>query len=286
MKNCFIIIVTILTLTPLNSVFSQSSFAFNLIDSKPYTPESSKEFDINKDYVPYVQVFLPEKRKATGRGIMIFPGGGYGMVAFGHEGTRWAPFFKEQGITVFVVKYSLPKGDRNRTFKDVITAMNIIKSHASNWNLNLKDVGVMGFSAGGHLASTLATHFTEPIKPAFQILFYPVITMDTKYTHQGSRDNFLGKNPSQKLIDEFSNEKQVNEKTSPAFIVFAEDDQVVPPQNSIRYFEVLLKEKIPAELHAYPTGNHGWGYSNSYKYHVVILEKLKTWLTLLKIENE
>ena len=265
---------------------TETSLIFSLKNSRPYQPEVSKEFDINKDYEPYVQVFLPEKSKATGRGVMIFPGGGYGMVAFGHEGTRWAPFFNEQGIAVFVVKYSLPKGDRNRTLKDVTTTMDIIKSHSSTWNLNLDEIGVMGFSAGGHLASTVATHFTEPIKPAFQILFYPVITMEASYTHQGSRDNFLGKNPSQQLVDEFSNEKQVKENTPPAFIVFAEDDQVVPPQNSIRYFEVLLKEKIPAELHAYPTGNHGWGFSNSYKYNAVILEELKTWFTQLKLENE
>lgn len=281
-KNLYLFLLLVLLLAFSVNLQAQktNSLIFNLKTGKTFQPEVSKEFQVNKEYTPYLEVFLPEKSKANGKGVFIFPGGGYAMVAYGHEGTRWAPFFNEQGIAVFVLKYSLPKGDRSRTFNDVSSAMNIVKTNATNWGLNLSQIGVMGFSAGGHLAATVATHFTEPIKPAFQILFYPVITMEAAYTHAGSRENLLGKTPSQALVDEYSNEKQVSVTTPPAIIITAADDQVVPIENSLNYFKSLNEKKIPVSLHLYPIGNHGWGYSKQHKYHEVILKELSLWLQI------
>lgn len=281
-KNLYLFLLLVLLLAFSVNLQAQktNSLIFNLKTEKIFQPEVSKEFQVNQEYTPYLEVFLPEKSKANGKGVFIFPGGGYAMVAYGHEGTRWAPFFNEQGIAVFVLKYSLPKGDRSRTFNDVSSAMNIVKTNATNWGLNLSQIGVMGFSAGGHLAATVATHFTEPIKPAFQILFYPVITMEAAYTHAGSRENLLGKTPSQDLVDEYSNEKQVSVTTPPAIIITAADDQVVPIENSLNYFKSLNEKKIPVSLHLYPIGNHGWGYSKQHKYHEVILKELSLWLQI------
>lgn len=281
-KNLYLFLLLVLLLAFSVNLQAQktNSLIFNLKTGKTFQPEVSKEFQVNKEYTPYLEVFLPEKSKANGKGVFIFPGGGYAMVAYGHEGTRWAPFFNEQGIAVFVLKYSLPKSDRSRTFNDVSSAMNIVKTNATNWGLNLSQIGVMGFSAGGHLAATVATHFTEPIKPAFQILFYPVITMEAAYTHAGSRENLLGKTPSQDLVDEYSNEKQVSVTTPPAIIITATDDQVVPIENSLNYFKSLNEKKIPVSLHLYPIGNHGWGYSKQHKYHEVILKELSLWLQI------
>lgn len=286
-RGLFLSLVLLLAFSVKSQAQKTNSLIFNLKTGKIFQPEAPKEFEVNKEYTPYLEVFLPEKAKANGRGLFIFPGGGYGMVAYGHEGMRWAPFFNEQGIAVFVLKYSLPKGDRNRTFSDVSSAMNIVKTNATNWGLNLSQIGVMGFSAGGHLAATVATHFTEPIKPAFQILFYPVITMEAAYTHAGSRENLLGKTPSQALVDEYSNEKQVSATTPPAIIIAAADNQVVPIENSLNYFKSLNEKKIPVSLHIYPIGNHGWGYSKQYKYHEAILKELSLWLqTTLKYKQQ
>lgn len=149
----------------------KTSFEISLIDKKEFTPVFDKVFDMNKDYIPYVQVFLPEKEKATGRAVLVCPGGGYGMVAFGHEGTRWAEYFVPKGIAIIVLRYRLPKGDKRIPMGDAETALGIIKEHATEWNIDINQVGIMGSSAGGHLASTIATHELKTFVPAFQILF-------------------------------------------------------------------------------------------------------------------
>ncbi|MCW3807750.1 alpha/beta hydrolase [Plebeiibacterium marinum] len=253
-------------------------FCISLQTNEFYTPPVEKDFQLNKPYVPYVKVFLPEKEKATGRAVVICPGGGYGMVAFGHEGTRWAGFYNDLGIAAIVVKYRLPHGDYKIPVSDAETAMQIVKDSADVWNINRDDVGIMGFSAGGHLASTIATHTDSVLRPNFQILFYPVITMDKSYTHLGSHDSFLGKDASKEMEDLFSNEKQVTASTPPAFITLAADDKVVPPTNGINYFQALIKNNIYATLHVYPIGNHGWGYRRSYRFNQAILDELTLWL--------
>lgn len=227
---------------------------------------------------PVMKVFLPEKSDATGKCVVILPGGGYSGLAVNHEGYDWAPFFNERGIACAVVSYRMPHGDRSIPISDVEKAMKIVRDNAEEWKINTDDVGIMGFSAGGHLASTIATHSADGLRPDFQILFYPVITMDAAFTHQGSRSNLLGDNPSSDLVDEYSNEKQVDENTPKAFIVLSGDDDIVPVANSLRYYESLIKDNIPVSMHIYPSGGHGWGYGKWFKYHPQVIFELDNWL--------
>jgi acetyl esterase/lipase len=150
-----------------------------------------------------------------------------------------------------------------------------MRKHAAQWNIH--QLGIMGFSAGGHLASTAATHFDAETRPDFQILFYPVITMG-EYTHQGSKNLLLGKNPSEELVKLYSNELQVNEQTPPAFIMHSSDDKAVPVQNTINYYLELCKHGIPASVHFYPMGGHGWGYNDSFPYKLQWKNEMEKWL--------
>lgn len=227
---------------------------------------------------PVMKVFLPEKSGATGKCVVILPGGGYSGLAVDHEGYDWAPFFNERGIACAVVSYRMPHGDRSLPISDAEKAMKIVRDNATEWKINPDDVGIMGFSAGGHLASTIATHSADGLRPDFQILFYPVITMDAAFTHQGSRNNLLGDSPSSDLVDEFSNEKQVSGKTPKAFVVLSGDDDIVAVANSLRYYESLIKENIPVSMHIYPSGGHGWGYNSGFKYHPQVIYELDNWL--------
>ena len=229
-------------------------------------------------YDPFVRVHLPEKEKATGRAVVICPGGGYSMVVSGHEGNKWGEIYNEQGIAAIVFTYRLPYGNYKIPVFDAEAALKLVADSAKCWNINPNEIGIMGFSAGGHLASTIATHSNSLIRPKFQILFYPVITMDKSFTHMGSHDNFLGKDASTEMEDLFSNEKQVDSVTPPAFIVLAADDKVAPPENGINYFCALNGKNIPASIHIYPEGNHGWGYRRNYEYKEVILNELFVWL--------
>ncbi|MFC5412713.1 alpha/beta hydrolase [Larkinella bovis] len=218
--------------------------------------------------VPTLTAFLPPKNKATGAAIMVIPGGGYSILAYGHEGEEMAKWFNERGIAAFVLKHRLPD-DRTQTNKhevplaDAMQGMKLIRQHAAKWGINADRLGVIGFSAGGHLASTLSTHYhrgpgaSEDAKPNFAILMYPVVTFGTK-AHVGSREKLLGKNASPEQVAYYSNELQVDEKTPPTFLVHAEDDKGVPVENSIDYYLALKKFNVPAEMHLYPTGGHGY----------------------------
>lgn len=225
-----------------------------------------------------MRVFLPDSTKATGRAVVAMPGGGYAKRAMEHEGYDWAPFFNDRGIALIVVSYRLPDGDRTLPISDAETAIRTVREHAGAWHINPDDVGIMGSSAGGHLASTVATHATGQSRPDFQILFYPVITMDAAYTHAGSRRNLLGKNPSDDLVEEFSNEKQVKPDTPRAFIVFSDDDPTVPTMNGINYYAALKRNNVPASLHIYPSGGHGWGFRPNFRYHAEMRADLSAWL--------
>lgn len=227
---------------------------------------------------PTIKVFLPEKEKATGRAVVILPGGGYTHLATAHEGYDWAPFFNERGIAVSVVSYRMPEGDATIPNADAENAIKMLRENAEKWNINPNDVGIMGSSAGGHLASTVATHASSETRPNFQILFYPVITMDPGYTHMGSHDNLLGKTPGKEREDLFSNEKQVSEETPRAVIFFSDDDTVVPPFNGVNYYKSLHEAKIPSSLYIYPTGGHGWGSRENFKYHPQMMSDLDAWL--------
>jgi len=222
---------------------------------------------------PTLDVYLAPVEISTGSAVIICPGGGYGILAVGHEGKQVAEWFNRLGISAFVLKYRLPndlimKDKTIGPLQDAQEAMRDVRRHAKEWKINPDKIGIMGFSAGGHLASSLSTHYNDKVydadvnvsaRPDFSLLIYPVITMDTTYTHRGSRDNLLGKNPTNEMVQRFSNELQVNKKTPPAFLVHAFDDGAVPIENSINYALALKKFKVPCELHIYESGGHGFG---------------------------
>ena len=224
---------------------------------------------------PTITVFLPPAEKATGTAVLICPGGGYGMLAFDHEGFQIARWLNENGIAGIILKYRLPsdlimKDKRIGPLQDAQEAIRIIRRNSKEWKINPQKIGVIGFSAGGHLASTLSTHYddlvyeiTEKIsaRPDFSILIYPVVSFDSSFGHSGTRRNLIGDNPSDTDIKHFSNELQINENTPPAFLVHSADDNAVPVKNSIVYYENLIKNKIRGELHVFEKGGHGYGLS-------------------------
>jgi acetyl esterase/lipase len=227
-------------------------------------------------------VYLPDAKKATGRAVVCCPGGGYTHLAMDHEGHQWATFFNSKGIALIVLKYRMPHGNFNVPISDAEEAIRTVRRNAVDWHINHKDVGIMGFSAGGHLASTIATHSKDDAAPNFQILFYPVITMDPAFTHKGSHDNFLGKDRSKKemrkLETEYSNDIRVNRTTPRAFIALSDDDQAVPAANGFNYYSELYRHDVPASIHIYPTGGHGWGYRETFAFHYEMIFELKAWL--------
>jgi acetyl esterase/lipase len=235
----------------------------------------------NKDKAE-LTVYLPDEKKATGRAVVCCPGGGYSHLAMDHEGHQWATFFNNQGIAFIVLKYRMPHGNRLVPISDAEEAIKTVRRHTAEWHIDLNDIGIMGFSAGGHLASTIATHSKGEAAPNFQILFYPVITMDLGFTHKGSHDNFLGEGHSKKelrkLEADYSNDLQVNRTTPRAFLALSDDDKAVPAANGLNYYEQLYKHDVPASIHVYPTGGHGWGYRESFAYHYHVIFELKAWL--------
>ena len=227
-------------------------------------------------------VYLPDAKKATGRAVVCCPGGGYTHLAMDHEGHQWATFFNTQGIALIVVKYRMPHGNFNIPISDAEEAMKTVRRNATQWHIDRNDIGIMGFSAGGHLASTIATHSKGEAAPNFQILFYPVITMDPSFTHKGSHDNFFGTNRSKKemkkLEYEYSNDIQVNRTTPRVFLALSDDDRAVPAANGFNYYSECYRHDVPASIHIYPTGGHGWGYRESFTYHYNMIFELKAWL--------
>ena len=239
--------------------------------------------NLTPDGAANIQVFLPES--PTGRAIVGCPGGGYSHLSMQNEGTDWAEYFNRQGIAYCVLTYRMPKGDRSLPMSDAQNAIRTVRDSAEAWRVNPYDVGIMGFSAGGHLASTTATHAPIEARPDFQILFYPVISMDERVTHKGSVVNFLGDGRrDDKLVKEFSNDRRVRRhQTPPAFIVMAGDDRAVPPlTNGLPYYVALRKAGIPAAMHIYPSGGHGFGFRSSFAYHEQMLGELSAWLKSIK----
>ena len=228
---------------------------------------------------PRMRLFLPDRAIATGRAVVCCPGGGYSMVATDHEGYAWAPLFNSLGIAFAVVDYNLPGGDPTIPMNDVEKAFGILTDHASEWGINPDDIGIMGFSAGGHLASTMATHPTDACSPAFQILFYPVISLDDRITHSGTRRGFIGDKPSRKLVGQWSADKAVKPGVAPAYIVLSGDDRAVPPVNSFNYYSALRQAGTPAEMIVLPDGGHGWGFNPSSPHHSTVVESLRSFLT-------
>lgn len=245
--------------------------------------DKSQPFDDSKqNFKPSIRVFLPEAEKATGRAVVCCPGGGYSHLATGHEGYDWAPFFNERGIAFVVLKYRMPHGNADVPISDAKEALRVVREHAAEWRIDPKKVGIMGSSAGGHLASTVATHSDSLTAPAFQILFYPVVTFNYPYAHKGSRHGLIGENASQEMVDLYSNEKQVTSKTPPAIMLLSDDDRVVPSQNSVNYYLALKREGIKATMHIYPSGGHGWGCRENFRHHKEMTADLSVWLESVK----
>jgi len=232
---------------------------------------------ISKVRKPTLTAFLPPKDKANGTAVIICPGGGYSFVAASHEGTDIARKFNELGIAAFVLKYRLPDAKVTSNpeitpLQDAQQALLTVKKRAAEWNINPSRIGIMGFSAGGHLASTVGTHFQKVVvpnkaganvRPDFMILIYPVISGNPEISHQGSFNNLIGKSAPADKVKEYSNELQVTAQTPPTFLVHASDDDVVKSENSIVFYQALLRHKVPAELHIYQKGSHGFGLHNS-----------------------
>lgn len=263
--------------------------------------EVSEEKDIiriSKVQEPTIEVYLPAKKIATGQAVVICPGGGYGILAYDWEGTDVAKWLNSIGVAGIVLKYRLPnsKSVVNRhqvPLMDAQRAMRLSRYNSDKWNIDKKKIGVMGFSAGGHLASTLGTHFDDKIakagdlinmisaRPDFMVLIYPVITMGDPNTHGGSRRNLLGPEPSNELIKEFSNELQVISTSPPTFLVHSADDKSVPVANSIMMYDALLSKDIPVEMHLFPKGGHGYSMAPHDESLSAWTSLLRTWLEKL-----
>lgn len=270
------LVITMLLLTLATASFAQKGTKMDL------WPKGAPNDNGDEKDKAELTVYLPNAKKATGRAVVCCPGGGYSHLAMDHEGHQWATFFNNQGIALIVVKYRMPHGNREVPISDAEEAIRTVRRNAVEWHIDRKDVGIMGFSAGGHLASTIATHAKGDAAPNFQILFYPVITMDPAFTHKGSHDNFLGdghsKKEMKKLEFEYSNDLQVNRTTPRAFIALSDDDKAVPAANGFNYYSECYRHDVPATLHIYPSGGHGWGYRESFAYHYQMVFELKAWL--------
>lgn len=242
---------------------------------------NSKQSDTKEEFtsgmyrgvtVPTLEAFIPEKENATGTAVIVVPGGGYSVVVYQGEGISNARQLAKNGIAAFVLKYRIPNDatmeDKSiGPLQDAQQAIKLVRENASKWGIDPNKIGIMGFSAGGHLASTAATHFDKvlienkegtSLRPDFQILVYPVVSMSDALTHRDSRKSLLGDSPSDDAIKSFSNELQVTKNTPPAYITHAADDRLVDVDNSIFYFEALRKTNVPVEMHVYPKGGHGF----------------------------
>jgi acetyl esterase/lipase len=250
---------------------------------------------ISNVQIPDIAVYLPSKRFATGQAVIICPGGGYWVLAYDLEGTDIARYFNSIGVAAIVLKYRLPTygnciEPHKAPLMDAQRAMRLVRHNAAKWNINPSEIGIMGFSAGGHLASTLGTHFDygsrtatdsvekESCRPDFMILMYPVISFTDSSTHTGSREALLGKNPDPSLVKYYSNELQVKVDTPPAFLVHADNDKGVPVENSLLMYKALRARHIAAELHILSEGEHGFGLGGGNEHIASWKNSLKLWL--------
>jgi acetyl esterase/lipase len=297
MKNQFFTLIFILTTLSANaqSVTEMSLYEGAIPNEK--TAENLEKTTKTDGMVRIQDVSKPtltrfEPANPNGKSIIICPGGGYSFLASGHEGVDVAKALNDLGVTAFILKYRLPS-DRTAIDKslaplqDAQQAIRMVRKNAEKWALNANKIGIMGFSAGGHLAATATTHFAEKadpsvsdtisVRPDFSMLIYPVISFDTTITHKGSRNNLIGTNPTAEMTQKFSNELQITPQTPPTFLVHAGNDATVPIENSIRFYQNCIKNKVPAEMHLYPKGKHGFGMNNKTT-EDKWMERLATWL--------
>ncbi|MEX2594875.1 MAG: alpha/beta hydrolase [Anditalea sp.] len=282
MKYCLLIFLTFMVTGQAFSQFDPITIPL-YSGAVPYAKPSDEKEEIRKDDIlvvskvqdPSIQVFLPSKKNATQQAVVICPGGGYGILAYDWEGTDIAKWLNSYGIAAIVLKYRLPSSEsqtepQHVPLADAKRALRMTRHHAEEWNIRPDQIGIMGFSAGGHLASTLGTHFdpgnvasSDPIekissRPDFMVLGYPVVSLKKHISHIGSRNNLLGKSPSEELVNLYSNELQVTGDTPPTFIFHSQDDPAVPVQHSLLFYEALIKQEVAVEMHLYPKGGHGY----------------------------
>lgn len=242
-------------------------------------------------------VYLPEKEKNTGAAVVICPGGGYWIEAMDHEGYQIAEWLKERGIAGIVLKYRLPYGHHEIPSGDARQTMRIVRKNARNWGIHPEKIGIAGSSAGGHLASTAGTRFDygnpesqDPLekiscRPDFMLLLYPVITFREEFGHMGSRKNLMGEGNDWKLVEKYSNELHVTPETPPTFLVLADDDKSVVPRNSVEFYLALKKNNVPAEMHIFAEGGHGFGMNKKNLPVDQWPELFYNWLNAVKIIN-
>lgn len=250
--------------------------------------QTARKFTLNltEDGKAQMVCFLPQT--PSGKAIVGVPGGGYSMLSNTHEGTQASGWLNQQGIAYFVVNYRLPEGDRTKPISDVENGIRIVRDSAQVWGINPHDVGIMGFSAGGHLSSVISTHSAFDVRPDFTILFYPVISMDERVSHIWSCRNFLGedqKNPA--IVRDFSTDKAVRRHlTPPALIISASDDRLVPfVTNGLEYYKAMRNAGNDCAMYVYPTGDHGFGFGPWFKYHDQMLTDLGNWLKARQTPN-
>ncbi|MEO7991693.1 MAG: alpha/beta hydrolase [Chryseolinea sp.] len=281
MKNKILQLSFIVLMSPVTAQTTIPLYSGTIPNSKPGSnKEKTEQRDgitiVSRISIPTLTIFQPTKVKANGTAVIICPGGGYWVNASGHEGNDVAEAFNEMGVTVFVLKYRIPNDTTMKVkeigpLQDAQQAIKIVRERAKEWNINPNRLGIMGFSAGGHLASTAGTHFKTSsipndkninLRPDFMILIYPVISFRHDVGHMGSRDQLLGKQPAREKVQLYSNELQVTKQTPPTFLVHASDDDAVKSENSIVFYQALIKNKVPAEMHIYQKGGHGFGMIN------------------------
>jgi acetyl esterase/lipase len=293
------IILTMSLLMPLTFANAQSEMPLypkEVPNNKDVPNNQKSETDkngilrISEVTIPTLTVYTPAKGKSNGAAVIICPGGGYGILAASHEGSDVAKEFNKMGVTAFVLKYRIPndKAQVDKTIaplQDAQQAIRVVRKDAIKYGVNPNRIGIMGFSAGGHLAATASTHFLRPVgenadetnvRPDFSILIYPVITMK-EFGHKGSTNNLLGKNPTTDFIELYSNETQITKETPPVFLVHAGDDNAVPVKNSLAYYDACQKNGVAASLVIYPKGGHGFGMNNKTTKEKW-MENVKNWI--------
>ena len=239
--------------------------------------EELKLYPDKEDAMLYV--YHPEKESDGMPAILICPGGGYAGLAIDNEGHNMAKWYAGKGLVAAVLKYRLPHGNHTIPLSDAEKGMEILKEHAEEWRVNPECIGVAGSSAGGHLAASLSTLAADEHRPAFAVLYYPVISFDNEITHLGSKENLLGKEIQNKdLVKRYTLQEQVDEKTPPTILLLSDDDSIVPVENSLLYYEALHQHKIPAALYLFPNGEHGWGTQDYFLYKKEAKELIYLWL--------
>jgi acetyl esterase/lipase len=288
--TCFVLISISQTVIPLYNDSIPNSKA--VPDEEKAETSASGKITISNISRPTLTVYLPPKEKATGAAVVVIPGGGYRVVAIGHEGYDVAKRFNEMGVAAFVLKYRLPSdvtmvNKEIGPVQDAQRAIQLVRERAREWEIDKERVGIIGFSAGGHLASTAGTHFNTAyiavgkktnLRPDFMILVYPVISFADSICHMGSRTKLIGENPSPQKKMEYSNELKVNKKTPPTYLVHAEDDSTVKVQNMLLFATALQKNKVPFDFYLYEKGGHGFGLNNSTS-EVKWMDLVQEWMT-------